>query len=224
MAPFLLLSPTQPSTLSQLWGHPGLRFPSKQKEPTLGGPEGRSSCFHFTDEQTEALEWRPCHGHTCYWSGRAGLALGPSALAQCPPCYPCLVPQPLLAGPQSRQLGLGMGRQCLGEGAWAGEQVWWGGQQVQDNRATGEAGGAGATVGGEVAIVQAALVGPMQERHPCEPLGHPGSCSEVVQMPGRRHRAKPLPWVSATRQVAMTTSTFILVPLSGHGPAFVTKP
>ena len=50
------------------------------------------------------------------------------------------------------------------------------------------------------------------------------ACSEVVQMPGHRHRAKPLPWVSATRQVAMTTSTFILVPLSGHGPAFVTKP
>ena len=99
-----------------------------------------------------------------------------------------------------------------------------GGRQVQDNGATGEAGGAGATVGGEVAIVQAALVGPVQERHPCEPLGHPGSCSEVVQMPGHRQRAKPLPWVSATRQVAMTTRTFILVPLSGHGPAFVTKP
>ena len=113
---------------------------------------------------------------------------------------------------------------ALGRAPGLGSRCGGGGQQVQDNRATGEAGGAGATVGGEVAIVQAALVGPMQERHPCEPLGHPGSCSEVVQMPGRRHRAKPLPWVSATRQVAMTTSTFILVPLSGHGPAFVTKP
>lgn len=61
---------------------------------------------------------------------------------------------------------------------WGGRLGWGagvvGGQQVQDNGATGEAGGAGATVGGEVAIVQAALVGPVQERHPCEPLGHPG--------------------------------------------------
>lgn len=62
---------------------------------------------------------------------------------------------------------------------WGGRLGWGagvvGGQQVQDNRATGEAGGAGATVGGEVAIVQAALVGPVQEQHPCESLGHPGS-------------------------------------------------
>lgn len=87
-----------------------------------------------------------------------------------------------------------------------------------------EAQGAGATVGGEVVIVHPALVGPEQEGHLCEPLGHLGSCSEVVQMPGLRHTAKPLPWVPATHQVAMTTSTFILVPLSGHGPAFVTKP
>lgn len=78
-----------------------------------------------------------------------------------------------------------------------------GGQQVQDNGAT--RGGPGSRCchgGGKVVIVHLALVGPEQEGDACEPLGHPGSCSEVVQMPGLRHAAKPLPWVSATARLS----------------------
>ena len=167
----------------------------------------------------EALSWTHVLLDRKSWLGSGTLGPGPG---------PTLLPLPgsiaPLVWPAEQAAGLGNGQGV----PWGGRLGWGagavGGRQVQDNGATGEAGGAGATIGGEVAIVQAALVGPVQERHPCEPLGHPGSCSEVVQMPGHRQRAKPLPWVSATRQVAMTTSTFILVPLSGHGPAFVTKP
>lgn len=55
------------------------------------------------------------------------MSAGPPALDQGrPSLLPLPVAQALLSGPQSRQLGLGIGRECLGEDAWAGEQVWWG--------------------------------------------------------------------------------------------------
>lgn len=60
-----------------------------------------------------------------------------------------LVPQSLLAGPPSRQLGLGMGRECLGEGAWAAELVWWrGGSRCRIMGPPGAAQGAGAAMEG----------------------------------------------------------------------------
>lgn len=78
-----------------------------------------------------------------------------------------------------------------------------GGQQVQDNGAT--RGGPRSRCchgGGKVVLICPTLVGPEQEGDPCGLLGHPGSCSEVIQMPGFKHRAKPLPWVSATTRLS----------------------
>lgn len=74
---------------------------------------------------------------------------------------------------------------------------------MQDNGAT--RGGPGSRCchgGGKVVFVCSILVGPEQEGDPCGLLGHLGSCSEVVQMPGLKHRAKPLPWVPATTRLS----------------------
>lgn len=108
-----------------------------------------------------------------------------------------LVVQPFLAGCQSRQLLLVMNRVCYGEGAKNGEQV--GSSRCGIIGPPGETQGAGAARGGgEVVIVLPALVGSGQKGNSCEPLGHPGLCSEVLRMPGLRHTARLLPWVPAT--------------------------
>lgn len=75
----------------------------------------------------------------------------------------------------------------------------WGSSRCGIIGPPGETRGAGAARGGgEVVIVLPALVGSGQKGNSCEPLGHPGLCSEVLGMPGLRHTARLLPWVPAT--------------------------
>lgn len=58
----------------------------------------------------------------------------------------------------------------------------------------GEAQGAGAAKEGVKLPLYAQFWWTQNGRgNPYEPLGHPGLRSEVIQMPGLRHTAKPLP-------------------------------
>lgn len=58
---------------------------------------------------------------------------------------------------------------------------------------------------------------------PVGPLGHPGSHSEVIRMPGLRHTARPLPWVPETLSGCHNNHRFHPHPFVWHGPAFVTS-
>lgn len=135
---------------------------------------------------------------------------------------PLLVLHPFLAGCQSRQLGLVMNRVCYGEGAKNREQV--GKQQVRDNRATrGDPGSRCCPwrVGVKLSLYSQLWWARGRRGIPVSPWATLAHAQRSSGCMGSSTQPGPSSGSQQPYQVAMTTNTFIPVPLSGHGSAFV---
>lgn len=87
----------------------------------------------------------------------------------------------------------------MGRGLRIGSR--WGSSRCGIIGPPGETQGAGAANGGQgvkLSLYSQLWWAQGQKGNSCEPLGHPGSCSEILRMHGLRHTARPLPWVPAT--------------------------
>ena len=137
-------------------------LPSRRKL-TLRGPEGRNDYSHFTGEEIEVLDWRPCHG-----PDQAQLA---GQHAQGPPCHPSWFHSPSWLALRAGSWAWEWAGSALGRAPWAKEQVWWEGSRCRIMGPPGEAWGAGAAmgVGGEAVIVHRLWWAPSRRGIPMSP-------------------------------------------------------